>query len=173
MSETKDEEIHIIFCQDYPSAIEIYPLIEESQYENITIEGFRLENRQNPEEIRKMLLELEKRIDELREVPSKLPPTVSPSLYSKLEARFLARITARRYRIKEGFRTYAMDIGIMNGKIFLFLVVELIKLGAKQRIVKLAPLSSVEKAPNEWLEGINPSLIRLIIQKKKNEVPNG
>jgi hypothetical protein len=110
-----------------------------------------------------MLLELEKRMDELREVPSKSPPIVSPSLYSKLKAKFLARITARRYGVKGGFKTYAMDIGVMNGKVFLFLVVELIRLEAKQRIVKLVPLSSVEKAPNEWLEGINPSLIRSIL----------
>jgi hypothetical protein len=161
MPESKDKEIHIIFCQDYPSAIETYPLIESSHYENISME--RLDNKQNPEEIRKMLLELEKRIDKLKEVSSKFPPIISPSLYSKLKARFLARITVRRYRVKEGFKTYAMDIGVMNGKIFLFLVVELIKLDAKQRIVKLVPLSSAEKAPNEWLEGINPSLIRSIL----------
>ncbi|MEM2955152.1 MAG: hypothetical protein QXM25_00355 [Nitrososphaerales archaeon] len=166
MSESKDEEIPSVFCQDYPSAIETYPLTEGSQFENIAIEKPRLESRQNPEKIRQMLLELEKKKDELREIPSETPPIVSSSLYTKLNARFLARITARRYSIKGGFKTYAMEIGVMNGKIFLFLVVELIRLEAKQRIIKLVPLSSVEKAPNEWLEGIDSSLIEAIMTKK-------
>ncbi|MCP8313897.1 MAG: hypothetical protein H3Z53_05945 [archaeon] len=167
MSEPKNEEIPIVFCQEYPSAIETYPLMEGSQFENIAMEKFGVENRQNPKEIRQMLLEIEKRINELKEIPSKSPPMISPSLYAKLNARFLARITARRYSVKGGLKTYAMDIGAMNGKVFLFLVIELIRLEAKQRIVKLAPLSSAEKAPNEWLEGIDPSLLRSLLPVNK------
>jgi len=167
MSEPKNEEIPIVFCQEYPSAIETYPLMEGSQFENTTTERLGVENRQNPEEIRQMLLELEKRIDELKEIPSKLAPMMRPSLYAKLKARFLARITARRYSVKGGFKTYAMDIGVMNGKVFLFLVVELVRLEENQRIVKLVPLSSAKKAPNEWLEGIDPSLLRSLLLVSK------
>ena len=53
----------------------------------------------------------------------------------------------------------------MKDKIYLFLIVEKVDMKIRRRMVKVAPLSSVEKAPEEWLEGINPDLIRSFLPK--------
>lgn len=158
-AECKESKI-IVVRQEYPSVVEVTPLSDHLEIDMQSIKRFGAKGRFNPEQVRKMLLDLEKRLDELQEIPSEYPPQTNPRAYAQLNSKFLARISARRYPEGNQLKTYAVDIGIMEGKIYLFLVAERIDLKEKRRVIKIAPLSSVINAPREWLEGINPDLIR-------------
>jgi hypothetical protein len=166
MSETEHKhDVVIVFSQELPSAVEVTSIPDDARIEEAPVGRFGSEGGFDPEYVRKMLLDLEKHVNRLQEVPSEYPPKTSPRLYAKLNARFLARISARRYRENNNLKTYAFDVGVMEGKIYLFLTVEKVDVEIKRRVIKVAPLSSVKKAPEEWLEGINPDLIRSFLPK--------
>jgi hypothetical protein len=166
MSETEHKhDVVVVVSQELPSAVEVTPLPDDVRIEEAPVGRFGSEGSFDPEHVRKMLLDLEKHVDKLLEVISEYPPKTSPRLYAKLNARFLARISARRYRENNNLKTYAFDVGVMEDKIYLFLIVEQVDVEIKRRVIKVAPLSSVEKAPEEWLEGINPDLVRSFLPK--------
>ena len=166
MSETENHnDVIVIVSQGLPSAVEVTSIPANTKIETTSVGQFGSKGSFDPEYVRRMLLDLEKHIDKLQEVPSDYPPKTSLTLYAKLKAKFLARISTRRYRENNNLKTYAFDVGIMKDKIYLFLIVERIDMEIRRRMVKVAPLSSVEKAPEEWLEGINPDLIRSFLPK--------
>jgi hypothetical protein len=161
MPETEHQhDVVVVVSQELPSAVEVTSLPEDNRIEEAPVGSFGSRGAFDPKYVRKALLDLEKHVEKLQEVPSEYPPETSPILYAKLDARFLARISARRYRENNKLKTYAFDVGVMGGEMYLFLVVEKVDLDIKRRAIKVAPLSSVKKAPEEWLEGINPDLIR-------------
>lgn len=169
MSENEHQnDVIVVVSQELPSAVEVTPLPDNTKTEIASVGQFGSKGGFDPEYVRRMLLEFEKHIDKLQEVPSEYPPKTSQRLYAKLEARFLARISSRCYHENNNFKTYAFDLGIMKEKMYLFLIVEKVDMQIRRRMVKVAPLSSVEKAPEEWLEGINPDLIRLFLPKDEN-----
>jgi hypothetical protein len=166
MSETENHnDVIVIVSQELPSAVEVTSISVNIKIETTSVGQFGSKGSFDPEYVRKLLLDLEKYIDKLQEVPSDYPPKTSPTLYAKLNAKFLARISTRRYRENNNLKTYAFDVGIMKDKLYLFLIVEKVDMEIRRRMIKVAPLSSVEKAPEEWLEGINPDLIRSFLPK--------
>lgn len=138
----------------------VIPLPEDEKFDIATTQRFGTKGRFNPKQVRKTLLNLEKGIDKLQAIPSNYPPKNSSSVYSKLNSKFLARISSRRYRENDRLKTYAVDLGVMKKKIYLFLIAEQVDVKKKRKTIRLVPLSSISKAPNEWLEGISPSILK-------------
>jgi len=168
MSEPKhNHNVIVVYSETLPSAVEVTPLGADERVEGMKVGQFGAKAHYDPKRLRRMLLDLESTVDSLQAVLSQYPPSTSPTLYARLSARFLARISARRYRENGNLKTYAFDLGVMDKKMYFFLVIEKVEVTVQRRTVKVAPLSSVENAPKEWFEGITPNLIRSFLPKAR------